>query len=154
MAPRHALCRLAHWKLDMLDKLQPLANLSVRLWLGWQFWKSGVLKLPSGFLGIGQGDWSSTLFLFATDYKVPFMNPEVAAYLGTTFEILCPIMLLLGLGTRLAAVILLAMTALAEHAYPGTKDHIYWAVMCFILLTYGGSTLSLDKHIKWRFLRC
>lgn len=141
------LVQFSHWKIKILDHFGSLVNLIPRLVIAWVFWKSGVHKLPQGFLGIGKGDWSSTLLLFEYEHPVPGLSPELAAYLGTGFEILCPILLVLGLGTRVAAVILLSMTAVIEFTYQHSMDHVYWATLLVILLFQGGGKLSVDYLI-------
>ena len=95
------------------------------------------LKLPQGVLGIGKGDWSSTLILFEYEHPVPFLSPEIVAFIGTSLEIICPILLVLGLGTRFAASLLLIMTAVIEFTYQHSMDHIYWASLLLFLITQG-----------------
>src|ERR1700693_855597 len=72
----------------------PLAvpELVLRLGVALAFWRSGNVKIAS---------WSSTLQLFANEYRVPLLPPELAAALATTVELTTPILLLLGLATRL-----------------------------------------------------
>lgn len=53
-----------------MDRLQPMFLLGLRLWVSWQFLKSGWLKLS---------DWDSTLFLFQEEYRVPLLSPQLAA---------------------------------------------------------------------------
>ena len=69
----------------LLDPLQPLLLLGLRLWVSWQFLKSGWLKL---------GDWDSTLFLFQEEYRVPLLSPELAAVAGTFGELFFPLLLI------------------------------------------------------------
>src|SRR5690242_20332462 len=72
----------------LLDPLRSLFLLATRLYVGWQFWKSGWLKLSS---------WSSTLDLFRTEYHVPLLPPEIAAVTGAFGEVFFPALLFLGL---------------------------------------------------------
>lgn len=146
-----AIAKFICWKIGIANKLAPVANFLARLLLADIFFTSGRLKLPSGFLGIGQGDWSTTLFLFEEEYKVPLISPALAAYSGTAVEILAPIFLLLGLGTRVAAAALFIMTLVIEYTYQSSMDHCYWGVICLILMTYGGNKLSLDYYL---FSKC
>src|SRR5438309_278717 len=80
----------------------PLLYLAIRLWMGRIFWNSGLTKIES---------WSTAVALFENEYKVPFFNPEVAAYITTTTEVICSPLLVVGLASRLAALPMLAMTA-------------------------------------------
>src|SRR5271156_2012900 len=54
------------------------------------FMRSGLVKLD---------DWSSTLDLFATEYKVPVLPPALSAYMATTIELGASTLMLLGLAT-------------------------------------------------------
>ena len=56
-----------------LDGLAPLGDLLLRLYVANVFWKAGQVKIQ---------DWSSTLYLFTEEYKVPLLPPEIAAYMG------------------------------------------------------------------------
>ena len=62
-----------------LESLSGVADLGIRLWIAWVFWKSGQTKIAN---------WDSTLFLFEDFYNVPLLPPEVAAYLGTAVELI------------------------------------------------------------------
>src|SRR5262249_23332099 len=65
------------------------------------FWNSGLTKIAS---------WQTTIVLFRDEYKVPLLPPELAATLAATVELSCPVLLVLGLATRLATLPMLAMT--------------------------------------------
>ncbi len=105
------------------------------------FWSSAMTKLPS---------WDSTLALFRDEYKVPLLAPETAAYLATGIELTTSVLLILGLGSRFAAAVLLGMTAVIEiFIYPlAWPTHIQWAAMLLILLCRGPGALSLDHLIR------
>lgn len=145
------LLRLVEFKLNLLNKINPLVQLIVRLWMADVFWKSVVLKVPTGFLGFGKGNWDSTLYLYEFEHPIPFMSPEFAAYTGTFFEIICPILLVLGLGTRAAAAILLVMTAFIQFTYSQQVIHIHWMVLLAILVAQGGGKLSIDYFIRAKY---
>jgi len=146
------ILKIAEWKLGLINKISPVMPLIIRLWLAKIFWVSGVLKLPAGFLGIGRGNWNSTLYLFTHEYSVPILSPQAAALTSTFFEILCPILLVLGLGTRSAAFILLIMTAFIELTYQHASDHIHWMLLCGVLIFYGAGRFSADYFIRKRYL--
>jgi putative oxidoreductase len=93
--------------------------------------------------------WDLTVQLFADEYKVPVLSPDFAAAMSATFEIGCSILLILGLGTRLATLPLLGMIAVIQtfvypHAY---AEHLTWASILLFLLTRGGGPLSADRVI-------
>ena len=117
----------------------------LRLAVATVFWYSAMTKLAN---------WDTAVALFVDEYKVPFIPPEVAAYIAVAVEITTPILLVLGLLTRPAALVLLAMTAVIEvFVYPQAwPTHIQWAAMLLVLLCRGAGTLSLD-HLLSRRLR-
>ncbi len=105
------------------------------------FWSSAMTKLPN---------WDSTLALFRDEYRVPLLSPEIAAYLATSIELSMPVLLILGLGTRFAAAVLLGMTAVIEiFVYPlAWPTHIQWAAMLLVLLCRGPGALALDRLVR------
>ena len=145
---------LVELKLKFINFLSPLTNLGIRFWMANIFWQSGILKLPSGFLGIGKGNWGSTLYLFEYEHPVPGFSPEMAAYLGTSFEILCSILLIFGFGTRVGATILLLMSAFIEITYQHHITHIYWMILLSVLIFQGPGKISLDYIIRKKTLSC
>jgi putative oxidoreductase len=106
------------------------------------FWNSGTTKLAS---------WDTTLSLFADEYRLPLLPPELAAYMAASIELSTPVLLVLGLFTRPAALILLGMTMVIEiFVYPQAwPTHIQWAAMLLVLLCRGAGAYSLD-HLIWR----
>jgi putative oxidoreductase len=89
----------------------------------------------------------STFTLFAEEYKVPLLPPELAAHMATYAEHLFPILLVLGLLTRLSALSLLGMTAVIQiFVYPDAwPTHLTWAVPMLYLIGRGGGSLSVDR---------
>lgn len=140
--------RLFYLKLKLLNISHHLVDFGIRVWISIVFFKSGILKLPNGFLGIGKGSWDSTLYLFEFEHPVPLIPVKIAAIMGTSFEILCPLFLILGLGTRFASAILLIMTAFIELTYQHDMQHIYWMILCAVMMTHGAGNLSIDSIIK------
>jgi putative oxidoreductase len=108
------------------------------------FWNSGMTKLAS---------WDTTLQLFADEYRLPLLPPEIAAPMAASIELSTPILLVLGLLTRPAALVLLGMTSVIEiFVYPQAwPTHIQWAAMLLVLLCRGPGNFSLD-HLIWRRL--
>ena len=109
------------------------------------FWSSGTQKLS---------DWSATLALFETEYHVPLIPPHPAAYMATTIEISCAVLVMAGLATRAAVFALLGMTTVIEvFIYPGAwPTHIQWVAFMFILLARGPGNISLDALIGPKLL--
>src|SRR6267143_5235897 len=143
-APNAALAALRRL-IDLLDRV-PYSALAVplRLAVATVFWNSAMTKLD---------DWNAAVTLFAEEYKVPLLPPEVAAYIAVSVELSMPVLLVLGLVTRGAALVLLAMTTVIEvFVYPQAwPTHIQWTAMLLVLLCRGPGALSLD-HLLWRRL--
>jgi putative oxidoreductase len=110
------------------------------------FWNSGQTKLAS---------WLTTVALFRDEYQVPILPPELAATLAATVELTCPVLLVLGIATRLATLPMLAMTFVIEvFVYPENwLEHLTWATMLLFILTRGPGTISLDHLIAKTLLR-
>jgi putative oxidoreductase len=88
----------------------------------------------------------TTFLLFEEEYKLPLLPPEFAAHMATYAEHLFPILLVLGLLTRLSAAALLGMTAVIQiFVYPDAwPTHLTWAVPMLYLIGRGGGTWSGD----------
>lgn len=134
-----------------LDSFIPLGHLAIRAWLASVFLPAGLLKSDS---------WVSTVYLFSYEYQVPFLNPEVAAYLATFIELTWPILMILGLGGRFSYVILFFYNIIAIISYPplltaqgytGLQQHINWGLLIMMLMFYGNGKLSLDYWIRTKF---
>jgi len=130
-------------RLRSLLESVPYSALAIplRLAVATVFWNSGMTKLAS---------WDTTLQLFADEYRVPLLPPELAAYMASSIELTTPVLLVLGLLTRPAAFVLLGMTTVIEiFVYPQAwPTHIQWAAMLLILLCRGPGRFSLD-HLIW-----
>ena len=107
------------------------------------FWNSAMTKLAN---------WETAVSLFTEEYKVPLLPPELAAYMAATIELTMPALLVLGLATRPAALVLLWMTTVIEvFVYPQAwPTHIQWAAMLLVLLFRGPGKLSLDHLLRQR----
>ncbi len=122
-----------------------VALLLTRLALAGVFWRSGRAKVVEGsWLTISD----STHFLFAEEYsKVP-LPPELAAVLATGAEHLFPVLLVLGLVTRFAALALLGMTLTIQlFVYPEAwwPVHSLWSALCLVLIARGSGVAGLDR---------
>ena len=116
--------------------------LPLRFAIATVFWNSSMAKLAN---------WDTALALFSGEYQLPLIPPEIAAYMAVTIELSTPVLLALGLMTRLAAFVLLGMPAVIEiFVYPlAWPTHIQWAAMLLVLLCRGAGALSID-HLLWR----
>lgn len=94
----------------------------------------------------------STYELFRTEYALPLISPELAAHLSTYSEHLFPLLLVLGLFTRLSALALLGMTFVIEvFVYPDAwPTHLSWAGLLLIIIARGAGALSLDRRLGIR----
>jgi putative oxidoreductase len=95
---------------------------------------------------------ASTYDLFSYEYNLPLIAPDMAAQLATVSEHLFPILLIVGLGTRLSAAALLFMTAVIQlFVYPAAwATHLSWAALLLPLIARGAGAVSLDQFIKPR----
>lgn len=91
----------------------------------------------------------SALELFASEYKLPLLDPLWAAQLAAWAEHLLPLLLVIGLATRAAAAALLAMTAVIQlFVYPDAwPTHLSWATLLLLLIGRGGGRWSLDHRL-------
>ncbi|WP_431825432.1 DoxX family protein [Burkholderia sp. F1] len=140
MPLRVVLSRAIRW----LDRVPYwLLAVPLRLAVATIFWNSAMTKLA---------DWNAALALFRDEYRVPLLPPDIAAYVAVSIELSTPVLLVLGLGVRPVALVLLGMTTVIEiFVYPlAWPTHLQWAAMLLILLCRGGGVLSLDELIRRR----
>jgi putative oxidoreductase len=128
------------------DRLNAVAShallaLGARVAVAAIFFLSGRTKVE-GFLTVNDNAYT----LFREEYKVPLLPPELGAHLAAYAEHLFPLLLLLGLFTRLSALALLGMTAVIQiFVYPDAwPTHLSWAVLMLYLAGHGAGPLSLD----------
>lgn len=132
-----------------LETLQPLAQLGARFYVAQVFFLSGLTKL---------NDWETTVALFTDEYQVPVLSPTVAALAGTAGELVLPVLLLLGLAGRFAALGLFVLNAvavisLAEIAPAALQQHVFWGSLLTALLLWGSGRWSLDRVLEPRLMR-
>lgn len=122
------------------------------------FWQSGQTKIEGFAINLITGEFSfgwphlanSTVFLFREEYRLPLIEPETAAVMAATAEHLFPILILLGLATRLSALSLLIMTTVIQLlVYPGAyATHGVWAAVLLYLMAHGAGSISIDRLLK------
>ncbi len=130
----------------LTQPLQSLLLLGLRVYVSWQFLKSGWLKFS---------DWPGTVWLFEEEYRVPVLSPALAAVAGTAGELVFPALLVMGLCTRYAALGLLAVNVLAVVSYAhvlltegfeaALGQHYFWGLMLVTIAVFGGGRWSLDS---------
>lgn len=118
--------------------------LAARVGIAAVFFKSGRTKVE-GLLTVSDSAYS----LFREEYHVPLLPPELAAHLAAYAEHLFPLLLVLGLATRLSAAALLGMTAVIQiFVYPDAwPTHLTWATLLALLVARGAGPWSLDRRI-------
>jgi putative oxidoreductase len=129
---------------------QPLAQPALRVALAVPFWKSGILKWD-GFLQLND----TAIDLFTDEFKLhlpggpyDYPAPAVMAFLSGCGEIVFPVLLVAGLGTRFAATGLLFMTCIVELTVPdGWPIHLTWAAMALGIMAWGPGKLSIDEAL-------
>ena len=131
--------------------LPSLVQLVMRVALAVPFWKSGILKWD-GFLKLS--DVAVTLFTDEFMIHLPggpyhYPAPTVMTFLSGCGEITFPVLLVLGLFTRFAALGLLGMTVIVELTVPdGWPVHITWAAMALGIMAWGPGRVSLDHLVR------
>lgn len=140
----------------LIARMSPtLVSLGLRFALAFPFFRSGLTKWEAPFVLSG-----GAKFLFGEEFRlhlfgaeVPYPAPELMAYASGTAEILLPILLVLGLGTRFAALGLLAMTAIIQLTVPDGWEayHLPWAAMAGALMIVGPGRLALDAVVARLF---
>jgi putative oxidoreductase len=132
---------------DVARRLLPMSALLLvqRLGIAAVFFQSGRTKVE-GIFTIPQ----TTIDLFEQEYALPLLSPQLAAYLAAGAEHLFPILLVLGLFTRLSAAALLGMTLVIQtFVYPDAwPTHLSWAGLMLPLIALGGGRASLDRMLK------
>jgi len=106
------------------------------------FWRSGLTKLPIGN--------DMTVFLFEAEYQVPVLPAALAAYLATAIELIVPWLLVVGVGARVGAALLLAETLVIQvFVYPQHyPEHLLWAGPLLYVLLRGPGPWSVDHLIR------
>jgi putative oxidoreductase len=138
-SPAALLDRIPH---DLIATISRLSIAAI-------FWQSGQTKVD------GWQVTDNAVYLFQTEYKLPLVDPWLAAHLAAFAEHLFPLLLVLGLASRLSALALLAMTLVIEiFVYPDAwPTHGTWAVCFLVIIARGPGRLSLDYLISRYFAR-
>lgn len=146
MSQNHTAAKVPVWSGILAEKLnnvfvslsnrwRPLVELAMRLWLAQAFISAGVLNAA---------DLEPTVWFFTFNYPVELMTPESAALLLIAVELVCPVLLIIGLFSRLAAGGLFAVSILLYGAYPAVLDNGYHIIMLAMIFVMGPGQISLD----------
>ncbi len=141
---------------------EPLFNLLLRLLIAWDFFKSGLTRVEGWkfftTFGVSAEHWQKQVGLFTDIHPLPLLPPAITALAATVAEILLPILLAIGLFTRVPALGLLIMTAIIEFVAAntpqgiensiGNHQHVLWMLLFGYLVIRGGGPLSLDGVIR------
>lgn len=124
-----------------------LISLGARVFPAAVFWQSGETKLEGWHVS------DSAVYLFQDEYKLPLIDPWLAAHLAAFAEHFFPVLLVIGLATRFAALALLGMTLVIEiFVYPDAwPTHGVWAISFLTVIVHGPGIFSLDHLIRRRF---
>ncbi len=150
MASTTAAAPQAWWPTVFLW-FQSVASLALRLALAVPFYRSGLTKWD-GFLSLAP----TTTYLFENQFKLhifgseyAFPYPDLMAHLSATGEIVFPVLLVLGLATRFAALGTLGMTALIFLTYPShwPNEGLPWAAMALAIMAFGPGRIALDRLV-------
>lgn len=144
--------------LGLLERIPySLIALLARFAVAAVFWKSGQTKVEGLVIDLVEGQvqigWprlsESAVALFRDEYRLPLLPPEWAAPLAATAEHVFPVLLLLGLASRLSALALLGMTLVIQvFVYPGAyATHATWAAVLLLLAARGPGLVSLDALV-------
>jgi putative oxidoreductase len=144
-APRNTLSPIDLYRRALrLAEAIPVSaiQLTSRLAVAHVFWNSAQSKLAS---------WFVTEQLFAMEYKVPLLPPEIAALLATGTELVGSVLLALGLMSRMAAVALLGVVSVIQlFVFPENwGEHLLWASLLLLIVARGAGAISLD-HLAGR----
>ena len=124
------------------------------------FWKSGQTKVEGFAVDLVNGTFelgeprlaASTLPLFRSEYHVPLLSPEAAAYMAAFAEHFFPVLILIGFATRFSALALIGMTLVIQlFVYPDAyPTHGTWLAVLLLLIAKGPGCLSIDQLIARR----
>jgi putative oxidoreductase len=135
-----------HLAVSSLNWLRNPFLLLSRLYVAQVFFSSGLTKI---------NDWGITVALFTDEYKVPFLSPTVAAFLGTAGELVLPVLLALGLCGRFAAIGLfvvnaVAVIALTDIPAAALQQHVFWGWLLACIAIVGTGQWAADCWLKQR----
>ncbi|MHA7818616.1 MAG: FAD-dependent oxidoreductase [Erythrobacter sp.] len=139
---RVTLRRWTKWYLEGTETFWPFTDLAARFFIGMWFLRSGLVKAS---------DWETALYLAANEYPVSWMSAQNAALTGVTIELVGPILLILGLFTRPAALAMAALTIVSQAVYIPTTTNLIVIAMLVWYVFHGPAALSIDRAVAAGF---
>ena len=126
--------------------LSQVLNFAGRSYVAYAFFAAGLTKIV---------DWESTLMLFEYEYSVPLLNFQLAAFLATFGELVFPVLLVLGLATRINAIALsviniVAVISLEDIGLVALYVHVVWGLILLHIILKGGERIAVDYLVKRR----
>jgi putative oxidoreductase len=150
LSPAKGLAGMAQRLIFVLDRIPySLLAFAARIFPAAVFWQSGQTKVDGWHLSDNAVD------LFRDEYRLPVIDPTIAAYLAAFAEHFFPVLLVLGLASRFAALALFFMTLVIEiFVYPDAwPTHGVWATCFLVVIARGPGVFSLDHLIARRLGR-
>ncbi|NVJ97539.1 MAG: DoxX family protein [Alphaproteobacteria bacterium] len=135
-------------RLGYVFGIQDYVLLFLRAWVAKIFYLSGRTKVSDGFLTPSD----TTIFLFEEEYALPFLDPTLAAHMALNAETFLPLMLLFGLGSRVAALGLVGMAlTIQTFVYPASfAEHATWVAALLPIIMLGAGKVSLDHPLRMK----
>ncbi|MGB3472960.1 MAG: FAD-dependent oxidoreductase [Erythrobacter sp.] len=133
---RVTLRRWAKWYSGSTELFWPFTDIVIRLFVAQAFFRSGLVKAAN---------WDTAVYLAANEYPVTWMEPVTAASVGLTIELVGPVLLVLGLFSRPAALAMAVLTAVSQAVYvPTTTNLMLIAILAWYVVS-GPGAFSLDR---------
>jgi putative oxidoreductase len=158
MSATQLVHRCIHYMQQIPESLIALLgrfSVSAIFWLSAQTKVEGfALNLITGDIHLGIPHLSgSAVALFAQEYRLPLIAPELAAVAAAICEHVLSMLLLIGLGSRFAALALLGMTATIQvFVYPDAyPTHGVWATVLLFIIVRGPGVVSIDHFLARRY---
>ena len=117
----------------------PVLDWGIRIWLAQSYLMSGLLKVTH---------WQSALDLAANEYPISWMNPVTAAYTGASIELIAPLLFIVGLLTRYAALSLLSLTLVVQVEYRSFDSQLFCVMLFGWYAISGAGPISLDRLLR------
>lgn len=130
--------------LRLLDRIpHDLIALIARLSIAAVFWQSGQTKVD------GWHVTDNAVYLFQTEYRLPLVDPWIAAHIAAFSEHFFAVLLVIGFASRLSALALLGMTLVIEiFVYPDAwPTHGTWATCFLVIIAAGPGRIAIDHFI-------
>ncbi|MEL7190643.1 MAG: FAD-dependent oxidoreductase, partial [Pseudomonadota bacterium] len=136
---RITLRRWTKWYVGGSELFWPFTDATIRFFVALWFLRSGLVKAA---------DWDTALLLAESEYPISWMSAYNAAVTGLAIELIAPILLILGLFTRPAALAMGALTIVSQAVYIPTTTNLIVIAILFWYLVHGPAALSIDRAVS------